>query len=234
MRVPVMNVDTEEAWTEQRFTFGNTPRPDVTLCEEVVVPANYSHPNGPLFASIPPAGASDNNKGCRVWTGDEADGNDGYSDYYVKGAWSFFPLAVAGNGSRLGTEWGSNVTGEGVGQNGTPMLDFINEADRGTKVKIITRIKTDTAGTINSSMETIGGDGAIQVWIIRPGDLITQVADLTTLRWRSVDGVAEVSGFRRGYLRGYLNQAAEVQYDWMFHRFAIATGPTGPTQFGVN
>jgi hypothetical protein len=227
----------EECWCEQRFYLGpegaNGTYKDLTFYYKIRVPSNYMHPNGPLFA-VGDGLNSDNNKWIRVWSrGSNFPSNDGYSPYYYKGGFSLVPLATWGQGSRILTEFGSNVGGEGVGPQNTPTLSpWIEPSDVGTVMEFLMRIKADTLGAPGSQMETTGGNGALQLWR-KPQGATTwqQIANLTELVWRSQDGAHDF--FEYGYVLGYLNQGWSESYDWMLQRFSIATGPTGPSQFGV-
>lgn len=237
LRVPPWNSSTEEAWVEQRFHLGPDADAgaydDLTFLYVMRVPDNYTHPNGPLYASSPPAGNSDNNKWIRVWNGDTSDGNNGYSNYHLKGGFSTVPLSSWGNGSRQITEWGSDTPGEGVGQNSTPSLNgWIEPSDLGTEVQFLMRIKADTQGTPGSSMSTTGGNGALQSWKKPQGAANwTQIANLDTLSWRSASG--GYAFWRYGYILGYLNQAWSEEMIWLMRRFAIGVGPGAPASFGV-
>jgi hypothetical protein len=226
----------EECWCEQRFYLGPLGETgiytDLTFRYKMLIPANYWHPNGPVFAG-PPATNSDNNKWLRVWSrGPQFPLRDGYSPYYYKGGFSLNPLASPGAGSRLMTEWGSDSEptpndNQGVGQNNTPNLPWIDPADCGTEVEFVMRVKADTIGPINSRSEQTGGNGALQAW--KNG---VRIANLTTLQWRSATGTHDF--FEYGYVTGYLNQGWSSSYDWMLRRFTIAAGPGGPAAFGVS
>jgi hypothetical protein len=227
----------EECWCEQRFYLGpegaNGTYKDLTFYYKMRVPSNLVHPNGPLFASAPPATNSDNNKWLRVWSrGSTFPSGDGYSPYYYKGGFSTVPLATWGSGCRLISEFGSDVNGEGVGPQDTPTVSpWIEPSDLGTVMEFAMRVKADTLGAPGSQMELTGGNGALQAWRKPQGGSWQQIANQTTLLWRSEAGTHDF--FEYGYVTGYLNQGWSESYDWMLQRFSIATGPTGPAQFGI-
>jgi hypothetical protein len=187
-----------DGWAEQRFTLPELKE----LWAEIVIdiPANYVHRNDV---------STDNNKLFRIWNGDLADGNDGYSKYAIKGGFSLLP---ATGGSSVIVEWGR--TGEGVGPNSTGSVPLITSADRGKRITLVVHAKTDTSGPVGGKMASSGGNGVLELY--KDGKKVT---GQTKLSWRSINGQRE--SFARGYLLGWANSGYSATTDFHVVRFTV-------------
>jgi hypothetical protein len=179
---------------EQRFALG-TVRTELMLTFDLYIPTGTEAYGGAAYA-IPDVNPN-NNKLLRLWRGDQSDGNDGYSQFWVKAG-----ASTTRNGSggaeiaRLIQEYGKS--GGGVGQfgNGDPTEadaqsydHFITTADRGTWLAIQIHVKAATAA---------GNNGVIETW--KNG---TQVASCSALD--IYPGSDAENGFDFGYLLGFAN-----------------------------
>jgi hypothetical protein len=193
----------EDSWAEQRLWLPHLT--DVYIEVVAKIPLNYAHRDDT---------GSDNNKIVRVWNGDDADDNDGYSKYFLKGGFSTVPSGDGG--SNLIVEWGRKS--EGVGPNNTPRVpQFIGKEDLGKVRKLTYHFRTDLIGPVGGKMAPKGGTGALEAW---KDD--KPLVSYTTLSWRSADGKGE--RFSAAYLFGWANSGFAQTTEIDVYRVTVYVG----------
>ena len=189
------------SWAEQRFSLGGQHK-DLWVRYRLVIPANYAHGTA----------STNNNKFLRLWSGDQNDGNDGYSRYCEKGGFSTFGK---GGASSIGAEWGSD--GDGVGTNTTSRIpDWLSFSDRGKEITYVMHVRVDSIGKPGAQNYPLNkGNGALEAW--KNGK---QFISLTDISWRCTRG-AEY--FTNGYVLGWANSGFGEEQEFLLREFSIAT-----------
>jgi hypothetical protein len=208
-----------DSWAEQRFNLGQDYK-------ELYIEFYAYYPNGSEGLGAKYVHRNDtgtnNNKFVRVWKGDQNDGNNGYSSYWIKGGASTTP---DGGGSRLIEEYGWNGSGVGTGPGSAPdaasIDDFITAAQLGKWTHFKVHVKAATTGQNN---------GVIEVW--RDG---AKLASSTNLPWYPTNGQA--SAFNYGYLLGWANSGFASETNVYIDDVRITTSstpaPMAPTNVSV-
>jgi hypothetical protein len=176
---------------EQRFDLGSA-RSELLITFDLYIP-NGTESYGGTAYSIPNV-SPNNNKVLRLWRGDKSDGNDGYSQFWVKAGASTTRNTSGSDIARLIQEYGKS--GGGVGEFGSGAQadaqsydHFITTADRGTWMAVQIHAKAATAA---------GNNGVIETW--KNGITIASANTLDIY-----PGSAAQNGFDFGYLLGFAN-----------------------------
>ena len=188
------------SWAEQRFDLGaNYPE---LYIEWYAFYPNGTEGLGPKFTHQ--AASPDNNKFLRLWSGNQSDGNNGYSDFYVKTGAS---TAIDGaGGEQIFAEYGENNAAVGpYGTTGTQpnytYLGFITDSYLGRWLRMQVHVKVATSANNN---------GVIEIW--RDGVALFSGTNLPTY---PTGGTGNYYNF--GYILGWANsgftQATNVYID---------------------
>lgn len=191
---------------EQRFSLG-AQYEELWFKIRLVIPSNYSHINNE---------GADNNKFFRLWSGNTSDGNNGYTQFYVKLGSSLWPEAGDTGDSYLLNDLGTDSAAVGP-TGGTPANNFISAADFGNEVTIVMRMRADTAGTPGAFYDYTSGNGAVELW--KNG---TKQYGWETIQCRPSAGT---SAFEFGYLLGWANspyQQGAQSVDFLIREFVVA------------
>ena len=190
------------SWAEQRFDLGaNYPELYIEWYEYY---PNGTEGLGPKY--VHQAASPTNDKFLRVWSGNQSDGNNGYTSFNVKVGASTGVGGVSTGDEQLFAEWG--VNGLGVGPNGSSgsqpgffYNSWVTDTVRGRWIDVRVHLKVATSSNNN---------GVIEVW--RDG---TKVISATTLANYPSGGAGNYYNF--GYLMGWANsgfaQATNVYVD---------------------
>lgn len=177
---------------EQRFSLG-TAYNELVFTYDLYVPNGSESYGGASY--LPVIVNPNNNKFMRLWRGDQSDGNNGYSSFWLKSGASTTNNISGSNICRLIQEYGKN--GGGVGQFGSGSqadagnyASYFTTADLGTWIAVKMHYKAATSA---------GNNGVIETW--KGG---TQVASFSGADIYPSGGAAQ-NGFDFGYLLGFAN-----------------------------
>jgi hypothetical protein len=201
---------------EQRFNLGAN-YPELYLEWYAYYP-NGTEGLGPRF--VHEAASPGNDKFLRLWSGNQSDGNDGYSQFTVKAGASTDVGGVAAGDEKIFAEYGENMLGVGPfgttgSQPSSSFQSFITDSYRGRWIDIKVHVKA--ASSANN-------DGVIQIW--RDG---VQIVSATNLPTYPSGGAGNYYNF--GYLLGWANagfaQATNVYIDDVTFSTTSSTATSG-------
>jgi hypothetical protein len=203
---------------EQRFNLGNNYTE--LYFEWYAYYPNGTEGLGPKY--VHQRSSPSNNKFLRLWSGNQSDGNDGYSQFNVKVGASTDVGGVATGDEQIYAEYGENMLGVGPfgttgAQPSSSFANFMTDSYRGRWIDIRVHVKAATSANNN---------GVIQIW--RDG---AQVVNATNLPTYPSGGTGNYYNY--GYLLGWANsgfaQATSVYIDDV----TISTNGFGSTSSGT-